>query len=263
MTQGNDRDRTIELMNREIDGVNTSAQSDELNRLLAGDADARAEFDALKALHRRLEAIPVADPPPHLIHRILSAVPFGRYPGRAPAHEGLGAWLSGIFSRPRLRLAATFATGLVAGIVLWAAVDSGHVDSSIDTSNLYGTMRSIHSSDGFQVVGHVGIETAQVRGEVRLHESDRKLLAEISLDTTDPIEWTVRYNRDDVAFEGFRQVEGDAGSVSAAGDVMTVSQAGSGRFILFFTEQNDIPAPMSIDIFSAGNLLYHKDLTRN
>lgn len=263
MTQGNNRERITELMNREIDGFNTSAESDELNRFLAGDAAARAEFDALRALHRRLAAMPAVDPPPHLIHRILTAVPFGRHSSQAHTHEGVGAWLSGIFARPRLRLAATFATGLAAGIALWAAVDGGHVDGTIDTSTLYGTMRAIQTSDGFQVVGQVGIETAQVRGEVRLHESDRKLLAEISLDTTDPIEWTVRYDREDVAFEGFRQIEGDAGSVNAAGDVMTVSQVGSGKFILFFTEQNHAATPMSIDIFSAGNLLYHNDLTRN
>lgn len=263
MTQGHDRERIIELINREIDGINTSAQTDELNRLLAGDAAARGEFDALRALDGRLRALPVVDPPPHLIHRILSAVPFGRYTSDAHAGDGVGAWLSSIFARPRLRIAATFAAGLAVGIALWAAIDRTHVEGSLDTSTLYGTMRAIETSDGFELVGQVGIETAQVRGEVRLHEADRKLLAEISLDTTDPIEWRVHYDRDDVAFEGFRQVEGAAGSISAADDVMTVSQAGSGRFFLFFTEQNHAATPMSIEIFSAGNLLYHNDLTRN
>lgn len=263
MTQGSNPDRLRELMNGEIDGANTEEQSRELADTLAGNARAREEFEALQRLSRRLDAVAEVDPPAHLIHRIISAVPFGRYGAAAAAGTGggIGSWISVLFSRPVLRYASTFAVGLIAGIaLLWAATDRDHVDGSLDISNLYGTMRAIDTSDGFEVVGSVGIDTDQVHGEVRLHESDRKLLAEISLSPVEQIEWVLHYDAAEVAFEGFRQLEGRAGTFNARGTEMRVSQAGSGRYLLLFTETNGGPAPMSIEIFSGNKLLFNKDL---
>jgi hypothetical protein len=172
--------------------------------------------------------------------------------------------VAGLVPRPRLRLLATFATGLVCGVVLlWVALTGGAVDQPLDISNLYGTMRAIETSDGFEVVGAVGVDIDRVRGEIRLHESDRKLLAEISLDAAREIEWVLSYGEADVDFEGYRQVEGSPGRVSASSGAMTVSQTGPGRYILFFTEHDVVETPMRIQIFSSGNLLYNKDLRRN
>ena len=263
MTHGIDRERLTELIHGEVDGVNDAAATAELKKHLATDSSAQAELDALKRLTGRLDAIEAVEPPSHMFHRILAAVPFGRLERPThPQRDGIGAWLSGLFPRFRLRYVATFATGLVAGFVLlWAAVAGDRVDRPLDISNLYGTMRSIDTSDGFAVVGSVGIDAGTVRGEVRLHESDRKLLAEISLNTPDEIEWVLKYG--DASFEGFRQIEGATGTLRAADNTMTVSHTGNGRYLLFFTQEGDADGSMSIEIFSSGNLLYHKDLRRN
>jgi hypothetical protein len=263
MTQGSNPDRLRELMNGEIDGTNDEAQSSELAETLTGNPKAREEFEALQSLSRRLDAVQDVDPPAHLIHRIISAIPFGRYDAVAKADTGggIGSWLAALFPRPSLRYASAFAVGLIAGFaLLWAALANDRVDGSLDISNLYGTMRAINTSDGFEVVGSVGIDTDQVHGEVRLHESDRKLLAEILLNPADQIEWVLRYDAAEVAFEGFRQLEGRSGELTAKGDEMRVSQAGSGRYILLFTETNGGPAPMSIEIFAGSKLLFNKEL---
>jgi hypothetical protein len=263
MTQGSNPDRLRELMNGEIDGTNTDDQSRELDDTLTADPRAREEFDALRRLSRRLDAVEEVDPPAHLIHRIISAIPFGRHghAARSDTGGGIRSWLVSLLPRPSLRYAATFAVGLIAGVaLLWAATNRGHVDGSLDISNLYGTMRAIDTSDGFEVVGSVGIDTEEVRGEVRLHESDRKLLAEVSLVPEAQIEWVLHYDADEVAFEGFRQLEGRAGTFNARGAEMRVGQDGSGRYLLLFTETNGGRGPMSIEIFSDNKLLFNKDL---
>lgn len=254
----------VELMHAEIDGVNTPAQSHELEEYLAAHPDAREEFDGLSALARRLDEEPQVEPPAHLIHRILSAVPFGRYP-RARAEGGVGEWLSRLFPRPRLRYVSTFAVGLLAGFfLLWATVaNHDTVEQPLDISNLYGTMKTINPSDGFDVVGTVGVDLDDVRGEIRLHESDRKLLADVTLNATDEIEWVLSYGRSGVDFEGFRQLAGPSSNIVAAGNQMKVSQVGQGRYILFFTEHDSTLAPMMIEIFKSGNLLYQHELANS
>ncbi len=270
MTRESHPERIAELMNSEFDGVNSEAESRELAEYLDAHPGAREEFEQLQALTRRLHAEGHVDPPAHLFHRIISAIPFGRHSRPAgSAHEsgdGIFSWLGGLFPRPRLRYASTFGVGLVAGVVLlWAAVANNRVDGSLDISNLYGTMKAINPSDGFEVVGKVGVDLDQVHGEIRLHESDRTLLAEVSLSASEEIRWVLRYDGSDIAFEGFRQVEGPAGDMVAATDEMTVNQVGDSRYILFFTETNGTHSTMSIEIFSAGKLLYQNELsgTRN
>jgi hypothetical protein len=250
-------------MNAELDGANTEAQSRELEALLAADPSAREHFERLRGLTSRLASIESVDPPAHLLHRILSAIPFGKYPLRAKREReaGLFSWLGTLIPRPRLRYASAFAVGLVAGFVLlWATVANDRVDGSLDISNLYGTMKAINPSDGFREVGSVGIDLDQVRGEIRLHESDRRLLADVSLSAPEQIEWVLRYNASDVAFEGYRRLEGDSGAVAAAEDRMMISQVGESRYILFFSERENGRPDMSVEIFSDGKLLYQKDL---
>ena len=259
MTAAKHPEVIVERMHAELDGVNTPSQSQELKDYLTAHPEARREFDELSALSARLDEQPQVEPPAHMIHRILAAIPFGRYP-KARSTSGLGTWLAHLLPRTRLRYVSVFSLGVVAGgILLWTTVSNRQLNTPLDVTNLYGTMRAIEPTDGFQVVGTVGVDLGQVHGEIRLHESNRNLVAEVSLHPSEEIEWVLHYGSD-VAFEGYRQVLGAANLVTAAGSEMKVSQAGEGRFILFFTENNGAAAPMSIEIFDSGKLIYQAEL---
>ena len=58
--------REILLMHAALDGEATAEELQELDRLLAADAEARAEYDALRHLFGALQALPEFDPPPGL-----------------------------------------------------------------------------------------------------------------------------------------------------------------------------------------------------
>lgn len=256
MTRDEDRER----MNAEIDGENTESGTRKLHRWLEGDPSRRAEFEDLHALTGALDRAPDLEPPPHLFHRILAAIPFGRYPAAtARPRTGWRAWWAKHLPRPQLRYASTFALGLVVGaILLWAAgrgPENGTGEGALDISTLYGTMNTIDTTDGFQLLDRVGVNLAQVHGGIQLHESDHTLLADVSLTSEEPIEWVIHYDEADVSFEGFRRVTG-GGTLSAASTHMQVKQQGDGRFLLFFAEKEGARAPMGFEIFSDGELLY-------
>ena len=240
-----------DLMNREIDGANTEAESRQLHEHMESHPEARERFE-------RLNETPQVDPPSHLFHRIIEAIPFGRQ--AAEPARGFGAWISTILPTPRLRYVSTFALGIVAGFALLFVTLTGDRDGgSLDINQLYGTMKVIDPADGFQIVGSQAVDLDHIRGEIRLHESHRTLLADVSLHATNPIRWTLSYDQTDVAFEGFRQVEG-GGEVVSASTGFSVDQAGDGRFILFFSEKDDELAPITLSIYEAGKLLYSKEL---
>jgi len=65
----------IELMHAVLDGEATAAQKRALERQLASDPAACAEFDALQGIFRGLEALPPAHPPEGLVGAIMADLP--------------------------------------------------------------------------------------------------------------------------------------------------------------------------------------------
>jgi hypothetical protein len=264
MTTGNHPEGIVERMHAELDGTNTPSQSQELKDYLAAHPEARREFAGLSALTRHIDAQPQAEPPAHLIHRILDAIPFGLYPrearvARTPHAGGLRLWLSTVFPRHRMRYATAFGLGVAAGcILLWSTVTNRSAQSPLDVTSLYGTIGAVETGDGFEELGGAGVDVGTVRGEIRLHESNHHLMADVSLDPANPIEWVLRCGSG-VAFDGYRRVEGAASSVSASGNTMRVSQAEKVRFVLFFAESDAAAESMSIEIFESGKLIYQKE----
>ena len=54
------------LMSAVLDGEGTQEEARQLERLLAEDAGARAEYDVLSRLFAQLQSVPRLDPPPGL-----------------------------------------------------------------------------------------------------------------------------------------------------------------------------------------------------
>jgi hypothetical protein len=163
-----------------------------------------------------------------------------------------------------VRYTLTFAVGMIVGFgLLWALVANDRLEGALEIEDLAGTMMSVSASDGYEEIGSVGVSLDRVYGDVRLHESNRKLVAEVSLSSLQEIQWALKYDRDDVSFDGFSQVEGQMGEIETKGGELKVSQAGKGRYIVFFMEQVDNPKPLKIEISMAGKVIYENELTGN
>ena len=86
-----------ELIQNEIDGLNTSTQSEALKELLTNDAEARQAFDELSVVQSAFESLPERTPPPGLRASIMDSLPdlgYGAEPARAKreAAPSQGIW---------------------------------------------------------------------------------------------------------------------------------------------------------------------------
>ncbi len=160
------------------------------------------------------------------------------------------------------RHAMTFALGLIIGIGLfWALAANDRLGGGLDIDDLAGSMGSVASSEGFEEIGSVGFNLENVYGDFSLHGSQRKLVAEISLSSLQEIEWALKYDRDDVAFDGFSQIEGQMGDMETRSGELKVSQIGKGHYVVFFMGQVDDPKPLRIEVSMDGKVIYKNDLT--
>lgn len=167
--------KTIELMNRVLDGVATEPERADLDRALTASTEARTHYEAISRLVRRLDAVSMIDPPSELHQRILAAVAAVdrvsavRHASHAHYHHnkehGFATWLRHAFSPPGLRYGATFGLGLAAGAVILLVVPSGRpgdVARGVDPSHVSGTISTLSTTGSLPVA----VPEAGVSGSV-------------------------------------------------------------------------------------------------
>ncbi len=131
----------IDLMNRVLDGAATEPERADLDRALTASPEARHHYEELSRLVRRLESVPMMDPPAHLHPRVMEGIDASgsRYTPRASDERGFFSWLRAIATKRGLGYASTFGLGLAAGAVVLAvirpipAVDPGQVSGTLTT----------------------------------------------------------------------------------------------------------------------------------
>jgi anti-sigma factor RsiW len=180
-------DRTIELINAEIDGVLTGPDRAELNRLLLADPAIRELRGQLRQTCAALDAIAPADVPSDLHVSIMAALPGN--PGHFDelAHTGR-------YGKPVLRYAAAFAGGLLVSALAFHF--SGTGSPGLGTHELAGTLApaSVHT---------VRIDLPQVKGQVALDGSAEAPLVVTRLAATAPVQLIASLDGKEVRLDDF------------------------------------------------------------
>ena len=260
----------IEMMNLELDGALGESDSASLHEHLSSHPEAARYFEDLRAALAAVDAVGQVESPPGLGTRIIGAVPFAGNGGRG-ANYGRTTWRERWLFMPRFRYAAVFVFGLFFGVLVYSAInyDNGRGGGGVDISEFLGTMRQITSADGFRQTRAIGVDFDQVRGSVSLHKSSDVMLAEVTLDSSDEIEWVVEYNAGEVTFDGYRSFNGESGNIVTANREMRVHQSGETRYLLFFTrldpsgrpDPSGTATPLTVKIYSADQLLLEQSIS--
>ncbi len=225
-------EKTIELIQADVDGELPAQYRAELSRCLLANPEARALRDELERLCRVLARVPAADPPAGLRASILSA-------------SGLPAGAGGLrrFRAPAglFRLAAAFAGGLIAGgLVLQAAVDGR---PGLDISQVAGTMVSQDPVATSAPVDTLEVSLEPVSGAVSLFRSPGMRVVEFDLSARQPVEVVVTYDGGRQArFSGFGQP----------------GAAGTQRYALVLDGPGQAGSPVGLRFYASGTLI-HED----
>jgi len=251
----------IDLMNTEIDGVNTDEQSRELAAFLESNEEAREYFDGLRATARTINSIRNVDAPASLYHRVMSRItrPAEHAHGAHASYEsrgGVGDWLRGLFARPQLRLATSFAVGLAIGVTIYAVItDDGSFRQPLDLSEFAGTMATLDSRNGLDQIADLDVSLAGVSGYVRLHQTGETVIADVALESDRPIQWVLSYDAAEVTLDGFRHL-GRPGDFSSTTSETRATLNGENRYVLLFKESAGVPSPMTLRIYSDDKVVY-------
>jgi hypothetical protein len=249
--------RQLELVQGEIDGENSAAESEALRQELASNPECRAIYEDLKRVSEFLQQARPVEPPAGLREQILRAVapaPARPAPGRrARAQHGAGwlAWLTP-------RTAAAFAMGL---LVAFGALSLQKFSGSgvLDADQLVGTMTRPSVSRSAPA-DQLRIDLDGLSGSVGLERQGPYLVVEFDLDAASSSEMVALFDGPGASFSGLVQRRGEAGAIAAAGREISVSGGGEQQYALFLNNRDDSPVSLELRFFMEGRLVHEAGL---
>jgi hypothetical protein len=220
-------DPTIDnLMQREVDGANSAADSARLQEILSRDPAARARYEELAALAAALSRVAPVPPPPGLKEDILAALPAYRYPAAARG------WLwTAVPLRPAVQFGLALALGLALGIAASLLLAGGPA-SEPGLDAVAGTLLD-PAGRGFRRVAEADVALPAVSGRARLSRSPAYLAVGLELAADAPA--TVRLSGAAGRLRSVGMVR-SAGEVAArwSGEALVLEFSGPCRCVCFF-----------------------------
>ena len=189
----------VELMNGEIDGVNSPEQTESLRRELSARPEAQAEFQALRQVCAAVDAIEEVAPPADLRGSIAEAVRFSQAKPIRAQRAGRARTASWPKSLGFGYLYAA-AAGAVLALVL---AQLAHIGSgAANPADLVGTLARGSAAAG---AGTVALSAPGVQGAAKVQKLDGGYAVEFSFKTSEPVQVVVDFDPSEVGFRGFAQ----------------------------------------------------------
>jgi len=178
--------RYIELMNKELDGVNTPDESAALRSFLSSSEEARQTYDELRGMAGMFAAAGEVTPPRAMKRAIMAAIAEREALRGARRAEH---WRFLDVLTPRKKIACSFAAGAAFGLVALIIVLSAMPQmSELDRKDLYGTLAGRRSSESVIASESIPIDAADISGRVTAQYGDNSLTVAIDLDAPQEIE---------------------------------------------------------------------------
>ena len=251
----------IDLMNQEIDGINTREESAELQKYVASNPEAQQYFDDIKTMSNMLSTVSELEPPPTLKKNIMTAIkPKRRH---ADVRE---PWWRSISERLRiegtLKYAYVFSCGLILGLFIYALfMNTQPKGDSFDISRLYGTMALKDVSGNLKPGDLFHIDIEDIDGRVHVAYSESIVIIELQFETQQKIELALGFEENDITVYSYAQAKRAEGTVSISQDHMKLTHAGDNTYHIFFNKTTPLTTTLNITINADGALLYERPIT--
>jgi hypothetical protein len=256
----------IELIHREIDGVNTPKESAKLNDYVSRHPEARQLYDELVATSTLLSRVREEEPPVHLTKAVLNAIQHQRHAAQKNASlvrsiKELVASLPGHTS-PRLKYASAFAFGLMAGLFIYSMLAGGMGGNSpIDISQFYGAITKQQAAGHFEHGGKADVDLPEVTGAIDLRCSKELVIAEVVLHPAGTIDIVFEFESDHLRFSSFTKIKGgERTSINDNGSTLRIANVVEGGYIFVFVKKAPAVTPVNFKIISDNRLLFEKSL---
>lgn len=245
--------RTIELINKEVDGLLSPSESERLQKQLSGDTDATSLHRDMIALAKMLSRVEAVEPHPNLKKHILNSIPANKYSTKSRL-EILGV----IRRQLNFKLAFSFAVGLFIGMLTYSFVSTN--DSLKNKDALFGTI-FLNQTDAetFKVVGEVDLNANNLEGTLVTESSGDVVLLKVVLSQLGEVAIGVEFDEQDIGFSGFRSANYSGGQFNINTNRLRFTMNGPSEVTLIFRNKTSRDSNFKIKMTS-GNTTHEETL---
>jgi hypothetical protein len=231
-------DRLDALINGEIDGVNSAAESEELAALLRADPAARHRREELHEAMRLLGRLEMVEPPPGLHQRIMAELGTDAALSPGSASRRLLAWTGALRGIPgwlgRPTTLPAFAAGVLVALLL--VVVGRQIEPGLQAPATRDMLGLVMPEDG-RAVATFHSSTPAVLGTWRAVQDGPRTLLSLELATQEPVTVLLEAGAG-VTCAGFLGQRPPAGGMSISGGRIEMSGLSGGRFDLLFLQES-------------------------
>ena len=160
---------------------------------------------------------------------------------------------------PKPKLAFSFFTGTIFGLLIYAFFISGLLQKSTNGySNLTGTIGVKESTD-IQNIASVPISLSEVSGDINVRQHDRFVWFDINLQTANELEILLEFEENTFNFKNYNN---DPNIQTGHSFVKTKLILGE-HLHIFLLKQVDPTTPIIVQLILSDELLFSKDIEIN
>jgi len=249
----------IQLIHKDLDGLLTSAEKQELDNALKTDPKLRKLYVDLHHMSDQLNQISQLEPPPTLKQKILESIDFNRYRAKE-IRPGLLTRLAQSYAEPRFRLAYGLAAGLILGFLSSLLLLPGLITQPpLQIKDLYGTI-GIHESD-LNVLKEFSVAKNSFEGTFKVKSYLNIVGCDISFNTFTTTEIQLEYDQDLLVFRGMTTLESEKTDLNTTPNRITLSISHPGNFLIIFEKLTTSVFPLTVKINQEGENIFMQTMT--
>jgi hypothetical protein len=255
-------ERYVELINKELDGLNTESESKELEHFLSENHEALQYYEELLLAASALKRIEQVDPPSFLKTHILNAVK--ALP--TPVRSGIG-WISRVLDmfrqRPIARYAVVFASGLCVGILILVLADPWRQDELPDASKVSGSMVLPTELSRLQKIDSVALDGSGFRSIFKTLRGNGNITVECAVAASEDLRLELSADPEELKFVGVNRLGGTDNDVMATGGRVIFTGTKSEHGLITFTEVVSPQQPIEIRVYKGGAVVGNVSIRTN
>ena len=244
----------IELINREIDGLNNPSESERLRKLLSSDDEARKYYEDLSQISGTLKRMEEVQPPASLKSRILNSAILNTVGSRP--RVGLFANLADNFRHcPLTRYSLVFASGLCVGILFFVLANPWHQEIASDSSKLSGSTILLPEPALLPMIDSAQIQGEGTSGTFKTFNSGETVMVEIDVHSVERVRVELNSDPAELTFGGIKNLTESECSVSVTQGKIVLADVESDRTVVAFSGRGDVRRALEGRIYKGNSLI--------
>ncbi len=252
-------EKYLELINGEIDCVNSPSQSKKLQKYLEHNPDAQRFYHDLSVMSEALSHAKVVEPPQNLKKNIVNAIPIDKY-AKHERHYAFRHYIDTFLFGNKPRYAYVFSAGVVIGIIVISLmfVFLSNKDF-INIPDIYGTLRANFPSN-FRIADKFEINEKEIKGDATLSYAEQTILVDLTVKTSQDINIMLGFNENDMNFLEFKKSNNLSNDLTVKPNSIQFSSNGENNYLIALGRKTSNLSPMYLKIYSSTGIAYERTL---